>query len=113
MSEKTHRHPYLNGWDHYHTDPGKLERAECRVCGAEMTVTRNVDGPTSMAESMAGRSHLHDSFACPNVQEDWHAQARSLKEQAHWSHSAVQTKQLTDEAEEIIRQRKATKEVYF
>ena len=59
--------------------PGTVKAAECGVCGTEMNVRRNVLGPTSSAEAMAGRKHRHDSFACPHVAEDWHKRIDQLK----------------------------------
>ena len=59
--------------------PGTVEMAKCGICGIEMNVERNVLGPTSWAESMAGRKHRHDSFRCPNLGKDWHRRIYRLK----------------------------------
>jgi hypothetical protein len=50
----------------------------CTVCGTACEVTRDVDGPTSWAESMAERHHIHDSFVCPKADEPWHQHAVQL-----------------------------------
>lgn len=60
-------------------NPGKIKRVRCGVCNSLMNVTRNVLGPTSLAEAMAQKKHEHDSFFCPNYKEDWHNKIRRLK----------------------------------
>lgn len=59
--------------------PGKTETAKCGVCGIDMSVKRNVLGPTSMAESMGHGKHRHDSFRCSNLDKDWHKRIHRLK----------------------------------
>lgn len=63
---------YHAGIDAFSPDPGTETAMFCRACGANMDVTRNVTGPTGMAEAMAGKGHAHDSFTCPNVGAKWH-----------------------------------------
>lgn len=60
-------------------NPGTLDEVKCGVCGAKMNVRRNILGPTGMAEAMAGRKHLHDSFTCPNIKKVWHERIVRLK----------------------------------
>lgn len=60
-------------------DPGKLKSAICGVCNSKMKANRNVLGPISMAEALAGRKHRHDSFFCPNYTSEWHERIYHLK----------------------------------
>lgn len=59
--------------------PGAMKTATCGVCGLEMSVRRNVLGPTGLAEAMSGNKHLHDKFTCPNKSADWHTKIYRLK----------------------------------
>jgi len=62
-------------------DPGSVpddEQKMCGVCGAICLVTRGHNGPTSWAESVAGRGHPHDTFACPYYGLEWHRRATKL-----------------------------------
>ena len=69
---------YRNGWDCAFTKPGLYEKCFCKICETEMTVIRNQNGPTGMAESMAGGKYLHDAFYCPHAGQDWHIEAGDL-----------------------------------
>lgn len=53
-------------------DPGTTEERWCGVCGTKCLVTRGHNGPTSWAAAMAGHSHPHDTFRCPNYGSEWH-----------------------------------------
>lgn len=101
---------YRKGWDCFSAVPGEFEELSCRVCGEKLDVRRNVEGPTSSVEAMAGRKHLHDSFTCKNSNEKWHRQALSLFKLAEDTPSAILANQLTNEALEIIRTKQHTKE---
>lgn len=62
-------------------DPGSEpddEQKMCGVCGSECLITRGHNGPTSYTESLAGKSHLHDSFTCPYYKSEWHGKAIKL-----------------------------------
>lgn len=59
--------------------PGTVEFLVCGVCGRQMNVKRNVDGPTSYVESLSGRKHKHDAFVCPCAKEKWHQKIYRLK----------------------------------
>jgi hypothetical protein len=50
----------------------------CTVCGSACEVSRDVDGPTSWAEAMARKHHIHDRFVCPKADEPWHGHAVQL-----------------------------------
>lgn len=69
----------VNGWDCATAKPGTVETLQCRVCGAEMDVTRDVVGPTSWATSVGKIHTAHDSFFCPHREEEWHKKVLSLK----------------------------------
>jgi hypothetical protein len=65
-------------YDVFIREPGEEASINCRVCGTECDVMRDVLGPTSWAGAMAGRKTLHDRFFCPWSGESWHKQAISL-----------------------------------
>lgn len=69
---------YGNGGRRYPL-PGTVNEAKCGVCGALMTVERNVLRVTSLAEAMSGKSHKCDAFTCSNVNMDWHKRIYDLK----------------------------------
>ena len=58
---------------------GSVKTANCDVCGKRLNVTRNLDGATGWAESMARRKHKYDLFFCPNLKENWHKRIYRLK----------------------------------
>jgi hypothetical protein len=95
--------------------PGQFETMSCWMCGSTMEVTRDVMGPTCFAEAMLvrdGRSQgrLHDEYWCPLDNEPWHRQAQAIRENAEETPSQRLADLLTDEADEIVRTRQATKE---
>ena len=105
------------GWDHCTAEPGTTEEVRCRVCGERMAVRRGVVGPTGWAHAMAIASgemegRPHDVFYCQSSPEAWHRQALALKLEAGRTASSGLEKLLLEEAEEIIRTRAATKEVF-
>ena len=55
-----------------------LEGLDCKVCGAECDVQRDVIGPTSWGGAMAGINRKHDVFTCPHSNKAWHMQALRL-----------------------------------
>lgn len=98
--------------------PAAYLTACCDVCGQSMSATRNVLGPTSFAEAMAVRfgpsdGHLHDEFGCNDRDETWHRQAKAIQIQARESASQRLSDLLTEEADELVRTRKHTKENFF
>ncbi len=101
---------YHAGWDHFTPDPGTEEKMFCEVCKTEMDVERNVEGPTSWAESVGGRKHKHDSFSCPFAQEDWHNQARILMERIEKESSRTISSLLQAEVNEVLLNKKTTKD---
>jgi hypothetical protein len=104
---------YHAGWDHFSPDPGKVKEMFCRVCKAKMDVQRNVNGPTGFAEAMGGGKHLHDSFSCPHAQEDWHNQARVLKQRIKDETSKSIAKILKKELKWVMENKKTTKKRYW
>jgi hypothetical protein len=111
MNEEELRPVYHAGWDAFSPDPGTTDVMYCRVCDEKMDVERNVNGPTGMAESMAGRKHLHDSFRCPNVGQKWHNQVLKLKQEARSTASASVENLIHQEIEQILKTRQHTKDV--
>jgi hypothetical protein len=99
---------YHAGWDHFSPAPGEVDKMNCRVCDAEMKVTRNVNGPTGSIESMAGRKHLHDSFYCDHAEEDWHCQVRILKERIEKETSNKIIELLAEEMNQVLQTKKPT-----
>lgn len=90
----------------------KVKSASCDICGTNMNVTRGVDGPTGSIEAMGRRHHLHDSFNCPYLDEDWHIQVVRIQREASETCSGKLTAMLLAEADEICKSRKATKKVH-
>lgn len=95
-----------SGWDSFMPAPGTHDRMQCRVCEEDMEVHRNVNGPTSMAESMAKRGHLHDHFVCKYANEDWHRQVLSLKRRQEEEPSTAIKEIIEAEIVQIVVQRK-------
>ena len=87
-------------------DPGTVESAICGICDAQMDVERNVMGPTSRAESMGRKGHLHDTFTCPNLKEPWHKRVIELISEGCNTKSRKIRKILEDEIMEILATRK-------
>lgn len=99
--------------DVYTPDPGVCESQTCGVCQTEMLVERNVDGPRSFTQAMAGGKSKHDFFWCPHRNEDWHKQVVAIRRKARETPSMRQQTMLEEEADEIVKTRQATKKVYF
>ena len=102
-----------SGWEYFTPEPGKVKEMFCRVCKAKMDVKRNVNGPTGWAEAVGGRKHLHDAFSCPFAQEDWHRQARVLKQRIQDETSKSMTTILKKELKWIFENKKTTKKKYW
>ena len=60
-------------------EPGIVKTVDCGVCNIQINVERNILGPTSFAEAMAGRSRRYDRFTCIHVKENWHKRIYRLK----------------------------------
>jgi len=101
----------MNNSDRATPRPGERESIDCGVCGDAMEVRRDMHGPTGMAEAMGGGGHPHDSFRCPNIDEDWHVQVKRIREAAERTPSKRTEQALLEEAAEIAASRRATKKV--
>jgi hypothetical protein len=66
--------------DIFFPDPGTHDAVECGVCGAQMDVKRDLDGPTSWVMAMGHSKRKHDTFMCPHRNEPWHKQVIALRE---------------------------------
>jgi hypothetical protein len=64
-----------SGYGCWFFPPQAVRQFTCTVCGSVCEVFRNVDGPTSWAEAMARRHHVHDRSVCPRVDEPCHQDA--------------------------------------
>lgn len=98
MSNDGRAYPYCN----------VIEKLDCGICGEDMPVERGVMGATGFAEAMAHRSHLHDSFRCKNIDEQWHLQVDSLQEEIQATRSNKIRTILREEISEILKTRKST-----
>jgi hypothetical protein len=102
---------YHAGWDAFSPKPGEVEKMHCMVCNAEMRVVRNVNGPTSSVEGMAGRKHMHDAFYCNHAEEDWHCQVRILKQRIEKETSNKIAELLTEEMDQVLQTKKTTRDL--
>jgi hypothetical protein len=100
---------YHVGWEAFSPEPGTKDKMYCRVCNMEMNVKRDVNGPTSSMEAMGQRKHLHDSFTCGHAEEDWHIQARILKQKLEKEPCATIADIMTNELECILKHKTATR----
>ncbi|MFM8273044.1 MAG: hypothetical protein ACKODX_12020 [Gemmata sp.] len=104
------------GWDFFTTEPGQHATLHCRVCGEPLSLTPDVVGPTGWAHAMAiraGRASAirHDVFRCRFGGEPWHRQALALRREADDTASERLAMLLTNEADEVVRTRMATRSV--
>ena len=87
--------------------PGKFDLLACGVCDEFMDVKRNVSKPIGYGKS----SIRVDHFKCPNIDKDWHFQAKMIQKAARETPSQIIEQALLREAEDIIANRCATKKV--
>jgi len=95
-----------SGWDSFTPAPGTVDKMQCRICGEDLEVRRNCNGPTGYAESLAGMKHLHDHFYCKHSEEDWHKNAYALKQQQENSASTAVKEIIEAELVQVIVNRK-------
>jgi hypothetical protein len=100
----------LEGVDFSQPVPGIYEELDCGVCGRRMDVERNIRGPRSFVEGMAGATVLHDVFECPKRKEKWHQQAKALFKLAKETPSGTLEQIYTKEMEIVLGEEKPTKE---
>jgi hypothetical protein len=106
-NKKIERH---KGWDLFYFDPLlKTLSMECKVCGSDMDVQRNILTPTSFAGAMTVMKSKQDIFTCPNSDKDWHQQALALKLEVDKTASATISDMIDDEIEVILMFKKITK----
>lgn len=67
------------GWDCFNTPVGQRQSMTCRVCEQTMQVGRNINGPRTSIESLAGQKFPHDEFRCADSGQTWHQQALALR----------------------------------
>jgi hypothetical protein len=100
---------YHSGYDYFTPEPGTQIDMFCKACRDKMDVERNVNGPTSWAESMGKGKHLHDKFICPNSGEDWHDQLIALDKEMRKTSSSQVAALIESEIEEVRRTRVCTR----
>lgn len=94
---------YHSGLDYFTPDPGGEPYTKfCRVCGQLLEVEKNINGPTSWAESMGKMKHLHDRWKCPIAKEKWHQDAADLLMRAMGETSPSLKALLEKDAKEIV-----------
>jgi hypothetical protein len=94
-------------------DAGKVPEGtviKCGVCGTQMKEKRDCLGARSYAASLAGIKEKHDFFDCPHRGDDWHKQVVKLREGALYSFSAKLAAIYLEEAEEVLKARKVSKD---
>ncbi len=96
----------------YMPDPGEVTGpVHCGVCGTVMTEKRDCEGPTSFVMSISGSKRKHDSFYCPERNQDWHKQVVAIRNEARNTASFKLKTMLLNEADDILERREATMEV--
>lgn len=96
---------------HFTPECGTQDAMDCDICGENMDIQRDVNGPTGLAEAMGKMRHMHDVFSCPFRETEWHKQAASLIAAAHKTPSKQLEVMLLDEMKEIVASKQSTKEV--
>lgn len=121
MEQKREMVFYSSGWDYFTPDAGKKDKMFCEACGTEMDVERNVRGVRGISSTTAGwfyslpeeeqekRKSNYDKFTCPYAGYPWHTQVIKLVEKAERSPSKKIQDLLMEEANEIIKNKQATK----
>lgn len=103
---------YTNGVDIIYTDPGTYDKYMCPVCGIEMVVKRNANGPTSLMGAMAGIKRKHDVFTCDYAFKGWHSQIVNIMEKIKSHPSAKIRAIMQSEIDEILQTKMATLDEY-
>lgn len=97
--------------DWYEPDPNKIDKCFCGICGDEMLVERNHPPSGGFAGAMANHNRYYDIFRCPHRKLDWHVQAKALLREIDKTPSNCFAEIMREEAREILKNRKATKEI--
>jgi hypothetical protein len=82
----------------------------CGVCGTLMDEVKSCNGPRGWAQAMAGGKSAYDEYSCPVRDEMWHKQVIALRNEAHDCSSARLEAMLREEAAEVLKARKPSKE---
>jgi hypothetical protein len=106
MTEKT-----IGGEEYYTPDVDVDGPVYCGTCGDQMGFEPEVEGYRGMASAMAGKKSKFNRYSCPNIKENWHIQAIRLRRAIDDSVSATLSKIMTEEREQILKTRRATKVV--
>lgn len=97
----------------YTPDIGEVPDGEivlCGVCGDPMSEKRNVTAARGFVQGITGTKTLHDIFVCGKIEEDWHRQVLALIKKSKKTPSAKMAKIYFEEANEILKNRVATKD---
>jgi len=95
--------------DVFMPDPGTHEKVECGVCGTEMNVRRDIQGPTSYVMVIGGSSRKHDFFSCPHREEKWHKQVVELRKFMRTCPSARLNEIVQSEINFVLSERQPTR----
>jgi hypothetical protein len=97
------------GWDHFTPNNAKtFDIKVCRVCNSPFNITKGVIAATSGGEARIGKKHKHDELNCPHAGKDWHNQVLDIRKEAEKTSSVRLRTILLDEAEDLVRLKKAT-----
>ena len=94
------------GQDTYMPPPGTRKQCFCGVCGEEMLVTRDVNGPTNFVSAIVHASRHHDFFHCPHRDEEWHKQVKELFRLAKTTPSPSLREIYVKDIEQLLEDRK-------
>ena len=106
----------------YTPDPGTIPEGTdvlCGVCKCRMICRRNVPispwsvivNPRGFVQAMGKGKSLHDVYECPQKETDWHEQVLALRKAAEDTPSAKQERDFLEEADAVLANETATKEV--
>ena len=100
---------HTNGWDMKIARCNLKGPFACKVCGSHMLAVRGVVGPRSHAEAMAGKKRRHDLWKCKYATQEWHKQAKKLKQLAEDTPSPQLARIYNFDAEEVLSHKQTTK----
>jgi hypothetical protein len=101
---------YHAGFDYFTPDPGKEQSLQCRGCGSEMSVERNIDVGSRYPHINPEFKRKVDRFTCQHSGERWHDQAIALRKLINRTPSRAIAELVEIELAEVIKNQQPSKE---